>query len=61
MKINFKKKTNFYEISSFSKLKKIDAYLILKQAFAQNKLFEDDKEFLTQQETVDVSKDQVNQ
>jgi FkbM family methyltransferase len=46
LKINFKKKTNFYEISSFSKLKKIDAYLILKQAFAQNKLFEDDKEFL---------------
>ena len=45
--IDFKNKpTNFFELSSFAKKKKLDNYQILKQAFDQNVLPEDNKELL---------------
>ena len=45
--IDFKNKpTNFFQLSSFAKKKKLDNYQILKQAFDQNVLPEDNKELL---------------
>ena len=45
--IDFENKpTNFFQIASFAKRKKLDNYQILKQAFDQNVLPEDNKELL---------------
>ena len=46
IKINFKKNVNFWELSSFSKSKKIDHTLLLQQAFDQNVLAEENKDLL---------------
>ena len=45
-KIDFKKFVNFWELASFAKFKDLDITLLLKQAFEQNVLIEDNKEFL---------------
>ena len=46
IKIDFKKNVNFWELSSFSKSKKIDHILLLQQAFDQNVLAEENKDLL---------------
>ena len=46
IKIDFKKNVNFWELSSFSKSKKIDHTLLLQQAFDQNVLVEENKDLL---------------
>ena len=46
IKIDFKKNVNFWELSSFSKSKKIDHTLLLQQAFDQNVLAEENKDLL---------------
>ncbi len=46
MKINFKKSVNFWHIASAARQKNINDYEILKQAFEQNVLKDEDKIFL---------------
>ena len=57
--IDFKNKpTNFFQISSFSKRKNLDNYQLLKQAFDQKVLPEDNKELLMN--FINIFKDQKN-
>ncbi len=45
-KINFTRNVNFWELANFSKVKSLENTLLLNEAFDQNVLIEDNKEFL---------------
>lgn len=64
-KVNFTKNTNFWELASFSKIRNFDNFSLLKQAYNQKVLIEDNKrvlkKFIDSFETFKVSKSQLYQ
>ena len=64
-KVNFTKNTNFWELASFSKIKNFDNFSLLKQAYNQKVLIEDNKrvlkKFIDSFKTFKVSKSQLYQ
>ena len=64
-KVNFTKNTNFWELASFSKIRNFDNFSLLKQAYNQKVLIEDNKrvlkKFIDSFKTFKVSKSQLYQ